>query len=190
SKSLKNFITVKDLLEKEISGIVIRYLLLSTHYRKPFDYNQKSLDDAQKSIEKFYSLFDENDFELYKKSDSKKGLFIEVLKELSEDLNVSKAFALLHEKVKEVKKENNQDLKYQFLQSLDLLGLIDENFFKNSEKNSLDEINQEYVESQIQMRIKAKQEKNWALADEIRKNLLSLGIVLEDSKEGTLWKKL
>src|SRR3989338_816958 len=56
SKSLKNFITVFDLLQKGEKGIVIRYLLLATHYRKPLDFSEKSLHDAQKSIEKFYSV--------------------------------------------------------------------------------------------------------------------------------------
>lgn len=186
SKSLKNFITVKDLFDRGISGIVIRYLLLSTHYRKPFDYNQKALDDAKKSIEKFYSLFDENDLKSYSKTEKKEGLFLEILKELSDDLNTSKAFALLHEKFKEIKSGNNQNLKNHFLQVLDFLGLMDVNFFgKKSESNNVDE---SYINSQIDLRIKAKQEKNWQLADQIRKDLLEKGIVLEDTKDGTSWK--
>jgi cysteinyl-tRNA synthetase len=188
SKSLKNFITVKDLFDRGISGIVIRYLLLSTHYRKPFDYNQKALDDAKKSIEKFYSLFDENDLKSYSKTANKEGLFLEILKELSDDLNTSKAFALLHEKFKEIKSENNQNLKNQFLQVLDFLGLMDVNFFgKKTELNNIDE---SHINSQIDLRIKAKQEKNWQLADQIRKDLLEKGIVLEDTKDGTSWKNV
>jgi cysteinyl-tRNA synthetase len=187
SKSLKNFITVRDLLDKGVSGIVIRYLLLSTHYRKPFDYNPKALDDAKKSIEKFYSLFEANDLESYSKSEQREGLFLEVLKELADDLNVAKAFALLHEKTKEIKSENNQNLKNQFLQTLDFLGLMDVNFF--DKKVELTDIDEAYINSQIELRIKAKQEKNWQLADQIRKDLLNKEIILEDNKEGTSWKK-
>jgi len=187
SKSLKNFITVKDLLEKGVDGIVIRYLLLSTHYRKPFDYNQKALEDAKKSVEKFYALFDENDLKSYQAGAHKKGLFLEVLTELSDDLNTSKTFALLHEKAKEIKHENNQDLKNQFLQVLDFLGLMDVSFFK--QKNNLSDVDESFVNSKIEQRKIAKQEKNWALADQIRKDLLEKGIVLEDNKDGTFWKK-
>lgn len=190
SKSLKNFITVQDLLEKGVNGIVIRYLLLSTHYRKPFDYSQKALDDAQKSLNKFYSLFDESDFKSYQESadEKKEGLFLEVLKELSNDLNVSKTFALLHEKAKEIKSENDQASKIQFLQVLDFLGLLDVSFSNKS--NNLDGIDESYVNSQIELRSKAKKEKNWALADEIRNELLEKGVVLEDGKDGSSWKRL
>ena len=60
SKSLKNFITVYDLLSQGISGIAIRLMLLTSHYRKPFDFNAKALSDAQKTIEKFKKIIDES----------------------------------------------------------------------------------------------------------------------------------
>ncbi len=186
SKSLKNFITVKDLLDKEVSGVVIRYLLLSTHYRKPFDFNQKALDDARKSVEKFYSLFTAADLKSYVRNDFNNELMTEVLAELASDLNVSRVFALLHEKVKEAK-NGNSDLKAQFLQTLDFLGLFDANFL--DAKNSVD-IDENYVNAQIELRAKAKAEKNWALSDKIRDDLLKMGIVIKDSKEKTTWELL
>ncbi|NBV06598.1 MAG: cysteine--tRNA ligase [Proteobacteria bacterium] len=187
SKSLKNFITVRDLLDQGFAGITIRYLLLSTHYHKPFDFNQKALIDAKKSVEKFYTLFDESELKSYQSGKYKEGLFFEVLQELANDLNVSKTFALLHEKAKEIRTENNQNLKNQFLQTLDFLGLLDVSFF--TKKNSSD-IDEAYIATQIELRIKAKQEKNWALSDQIRDDLLKIGIALKDSKEGTSWQKV
>jgi len=180
SKSLKNFITVRDLLDQGISGIVIRYMLLSTHYRKPFDFNQKALDDAQKSIEKFYAVLDVN---LLKAAKNKKPSD-EILQCLSDDLNISKATALLHEMVKKIKSENAQKDKEELAAALDFFGLADERFFEK--KSALDE---NYIQLQVDLRLKMKAEKNFAKADEIRKELLAQGVVLEDiSKEKTIWK--
>ena len=187
SKSLKNFITVRDLLEQGNSGLVIRYLLLSTQYRKPFDFNQKSLDDARKSVEKFYALFNENDLRSYTLGGYKEGLFLEVLKDLSDDLNTAKVFASLHEKAKEIKASQDQNLKNQFLQTLDFLGLFDANF---SAKKDLTDVDENYINQQIELRIEAKKEKNWALSDQIRDDLLKNGIALKDSEEGTSWQKV
>lgn len=184
SKSLKNFITVRDLLDQGVSGIVIRYLLLSTHYRKPLDFTDKALDDAKKSIEKFYSIFNEQDLKSYVSGVNKEGIFFEVMWELSNDLNVSRTFALLHEKVKEIKTENDQNLKSQFLQVLDFIGLFDVNFFDKQQKTNVDEV---YINSQIELRNNAKKEKNWPLCDKIRDDLLKIGISLKDTKDGTSW---
>ena len=198
SKSLKNFITVRDLLDQGVSGIVIRYLLLSTHYRKPFDFTQKALDDATKSVEKFYSALasfekgggcqqswqteDLNRASIF----IKEGLAHQVLEYLADDLNISKAIAALHEAVKEIKTNNNPQLKKEFIASLDLLGLIDVNFFSKKEVVEEDI----FVSEQIELRLKAKQEKNFAKADEIRNSMLAQGIVLEDVAGGkTTWKK-
>lgn len=186
SKSLKNFITVRDLLDKGVSGVVIRYLLLSTHYRKPFDFNQKALDDAKKSVEKFYALFSAEELKSYKTTKYDGALFSEVLEELANDLNVAKTFALLHEKVKEIKHNQDQALKAQFLQIIDFLGLFDDKFL---DKKSDSDVDESYILSQIALRTKAKAEKNWALSDQIRDDLLKIGITLKDSKDGTSWHR-
>jgi cysteinyl-tRNA synthetase len=193
SKSLKNFITVRDLLDKGISGIVIRYLLLSTHYRKPFDFNQKALDDAQKSIEKFYAVLESFNFKNLSEEgfsslvQKDEGLAQQVLKCLADDLNISKAIALLHEAVKEIKSKNDEVLKQEFIATLDFFGLADEKFL--TQKNSSTKIDENFINTQIALRLQAKQEKNFAQADEIRKNLLALGVVLEDVAGGkTIWK--
>lgn len=191
SKSLKNFITVKDLLDQGVSGVVIRYALLSTHYRKPFDYNQKVLEDAKKSIEKFYSIFTADDFidnKLAASASDDSAFMQKVIEYLSDDLNISKTIAYLHEITKEVKINNNLKSKQDFAQVLDFIGLLDLNFF--AKKSDISEIDESYINSQIELRIKAKLEKDFAKADEIRKNLAAQGVILEDvSKEKTLWKR-
>jgi cysteinyl-tRNA synthetase len=184
SKSLKNFITVKDLLDQEISGVIIRYILLSSHYRKPFDFNQKVVEDAKKSIEKFHNLFTKDDLKKFLEI-SNNPLLEEVFVYLSDDLNMAKVFSLLHEIAKKIKEENNYDLKLQLLQILDFLGFLDVNFF--DKKLSSNKIDESYINSQIAIRIQAKAEKNWQLADKIRDDLLKQGIVLKDSKDSTSW---
>jgi cysteinyl-tRNA synthetase len=181
SKSLKNFITVRDLLDQKISGTVIRYLLLSTHYRKPFDFNAKSLEDAKKSLEKFHSVINEKDV------DSVVELPKEILSDLADDLNISKTTAFLHDLTKRIKSNDDGNLRAQMVRCLKFLGLFDADFFQKKVEVEIDE---SYVDEQILLRLKCKKEKNFAQADEIRNELLERGVVLEDiSRDETIWKR-
>jgi cysteinyl-tRNA synthetase len=175
SKSLKNFITVRDLLDKGENGLAIRYLLLAAHYRKPLDFSQKTLDDAKKSIAKFYAIFDESDLKKPIKQENG-ALMVQILQFLADDLNMSKVFALLHEKNK------NKD---EMLQALDFLGLLDVNYFA-AKKGDIDE---NFIISQIEARKQAKKDKNFALSDQIRADLSEKGVIIEDRPNGeVIWK--
>jgi cysteinyl-tRNA synthetase len=135
SKSLKNFITVYDLLSQGISGIAIRLMLLTSHYRKPFDFNAKALSDAQKTIEKFKKIIDESFILFESQLDPKQkfNLFCDknfisndIIESLCDDLNFSKTLAILHDLVKNVK-NNSSDITPRkiLISSLDFLGLIE-----------------------------------------------------------------
>ena len=183
SKSLKNFITVRDLLDKGVSGVVIRYLLLSTHYRKPFDFNQKAVDDAQKSIDKFYSVL--KDSPNLEKTKMEGDFAEKILGHLSDDLNVSKVMASLHEALKSIK-SGKDELKASFIATLDFLGLLDINLLESANESGVDEA---LVEEKIALRIQAKKDRDFATADSIRDEMLAMGIVLEDVAGGkTIWK--
>ncbi len=104
SKSLGNFITVRDLLHKNTEGVVIRYLLLSTHYRKPLDFNDKALSDAKKAIDKFYNVINFSEIAQIDKSKYQNPFLQDVYKALCDDLNSPVAFAILHKIVKDIKK--------------------------------------------------------------------------------------
>ncbi len=198
SKSLKNFFTVFDLLNENISGIVIRYLLLSVHYRKPLDYNEKALAEATKIIDKFYLAIDDESLNYCQKNqlECQKLLDIKLIEALSDDLNISKVIALLHELVKEIKNSSNQQsklsLQLKLITALDFLGLFSISYFKKIKSPfSASEIDENYILNQIELRKKAKDEKNWALADQIRLDLLSKNIILEDkSNNQTIWKEI
>ncbi len=187
SKSLKNFITLNDLLSQNISGAAIRLMLLNTHYRKPFDFNQKAINDAQKTLEKFYSFIDFSSINPLKIAESP--LFQEILLHLSDDLNISKALASLHNFTKQIKQESSAEMRSELFHALNFLGLIE--YPKNSEKANKNDDLKDLIEKKIATRIEAKKSKNYAKADEIRKELLEIGIALEDvGTDKTLWKKI
>lgn len=172
SKSLKNFVTVRDLLDKDIRGSVIRYLLLSTHYRKPLDFNEKALADAYMAMEKFHNS-------VLSAKCSVLSVPNIIIEHLSDDLNISKVIAELHRMVK-----NNE--REELMAALQFLGLFDDQFFNKKDNSDIDE---EYINSQIALRLKYKQEKNFAKADEIRQELIRKGVVLEDVLGGkTVWR--
>ena len=194
SKSLKNFITVDDLIKAGINGSTIRLMLLSSHYRKPFDFNQKALQDSQKTLEKFHEIFNEESLDKILENQSNKPS-PEILNFLADDLNFSKVLAFLHSQLKALKENKSQQKLTDFIINLKFLGIFDKKFIKNnidkstfniasaSENKSLEnnaKIDINFIENQIALRQKYKSEKNFAKADEIRLKLSELGVVIED----------
>ncbi|MDA7705627.1 cysteine--tRNA ligase [Rickettsiales bacterium] len=185
SKSLSNFITIADLIDKNISGIIIRFLLLSTHYRKPLDYTKKALTDATKSIEKFYSILNKDSFLLPKYDNP---YLKKIILSLSDDLNSPLAFSILHSLIKDYKSSDKKDiLQSNLIEILDFLGLLDKNYFNKESKNNIDE---SYILEKIAERKVAKENKDYNKADAIRDELLAQNIIIKDSKDGTIWQEL
>jgi cysteinyl-tRNA synthetase len=167
SKSLGNFITVRDLLDKGVKGEVIRYALLKTKYNEPLDWNEKLLSDAKKELDGLYR-------KLAIKDSRYAGSFIE---ELRDDLNTPKALSLLHISEGEGLKEMGA-----------LLGILQQpvDIWFKGESGEQDGD----VQSLILARIAAKKAKNWAEADRIRNELKAQGIILEDRPDGTTdWRR-
>jgi cysteinyl-tRNA synthetase len=194
SKSLKNFITVDDLIKAGINGSTIRLMLLSSHYRKPFDFNQKALQDSQKTLEKFHEIFSEESLDEILENQSNRPS-PEILNFLADDLNFSKVLAFLHLQLKELKANKDSQKLTDFTKNLKFLGIFDKKFIKNnidkstfntasdsenksSKNNTKIDIN--FIENQIALRQKYKSEKNFSKADEIRLKLSELGVVIED----------
>jgi len=166
SKSLGNFVTVRDLLDKGQKGEVIRYALLKVKYNEPLDWNEKLLGDAKKELDYLYRKLNE-------KSESFSGSFYE---ELYDDLNTPKALSLL------LMSEGSQ-LKA----AGKVLGILQQDpelWFKGGAEVGTD------VQPLIDARIAAKKAKNWAEADRIRDELKARGILLEDRPDGTTdWRR-
>ena len=168
SKSLGNFITVHDLLSRGVKGEVIRYALMTTRYNEPLDWTEKLLSDAQKVVDRLYRQGSGI-------RDQGSGIDEEVLNALRDNLNTPKALALL------------QKLEGGALQaSARFLGLLQQSpdsWFKGDGEDVA------WIEEQIAARDTAKKARDFATSDAIRDALKTKGIVLEDSPQGTTWRK-
>ncbi len=188
SKSLGNFFTVREVL-KQYRPEIIRFFILSSHYRSPLNYSDEQLDDAGAALTRLYNALRgieitdatidtdyENRFKQAMDDDFNTPVALAVLFDLARDLNKAKESAL------ETVAKLAATLK--FLGGL--LGILqnDANVFLQGGSQDLD------IEQQIQARIDAKKAKNWALADNIRDDLKTLGVILEDAPNGTtLWRR-
>ena len=173
SKSEGNFVTVRDALDK-FNGEVIRYSLLSGHYRSPIDFSFEGLKESKLALDRLYRSSEGYDFD--------NNIDEEFSIALSSDLNTPLAISRLHELAKESNKGSitaGQLLK----SSSRLLGLLN---FENSKwliQNL--EIDEQNIEKMISERNIARQERNFELADKIRDKLANMGISIEDSKNTT-----
>ena len=185
SKSLGNFITVKDLANKNTPGDVTRLLLVSTHYRKPLDFNDKALDDSLKTINYWYRSIEGLELEAHDTD-----LPADFLSALLDDMNTPLAIKIINDYAKSIFKASSKKEKIiiasRLLCSARFIGLMAEPIAKWFSP----EIDEELISKSIALRKEAKINKNWSLADKIRSDLLELGIVLEDKQDGsTTWKK-
>ena len=200
SKSLGNFFTARDILD-QYSAEALRLLFVQSHYRSPLNFSRELIESAQKGTEKLNNLArvllegvnnsdgTSVDFDF----DKFYNLFADTM---DDDFNTSQAVAVIFDFVREVNKvvAENENINsaffvkaHEFIQATaeTVLGII---HFENLEQkdNSEDDA---WILEQIELRSKAKAEKNWQLADEIRNSLAEKGIILEDSKSGTTYKR-
>jgi cysteinyl-tRNA synthetase len=179
SKSLGNFITIHDLL-KDWPGEVIRFTMLQTHYRQPINWTLAGLRESQKSLDHWYALT----------AEAAPGyLCADVLDSLLDDLNTPKAFAGLHELRGEAAK-GAKPAAACLKASAQLIGLLQQSSSEWSkfhpESSAVDEA---MVINSIAARNAARAAKNFKEADRIRDELRSMGVELEDTKDGkTNWK--
>ena len=195
SKSEGNFYTLRDLIEKKCSPSAIRYTLISTHYRSKLNFTFDKLDESQKCINKLREL--KRRFDLIENGmvaedgvnkTSVENMLSDFSEKLGDDLNISGSLGVLFTWVNEMFSgldQNKIDYKYAqsalaALKKIDsILGVIYED----------EEIESSEIIELIGKRNRARDDKDWDAADAIRKELDSLGVVLEDTPEGTIWKK-
>jgi cysteinyl-tRNA synthetase len=187
SISIGNILLIKD-VNDQYKGEVIRYLLLSAQYRQSVDWSEDSIHKAQKTMDRIYATL-RSHIEVKAKI-SKENIPDKLIQALDDDLNTPIAFAVINKIAKNLANattENDKELfKSQLLSIGDLLGL----FLEDPEqwfKSNTDQVDVEKVEALIKQRNLARDNKDWAKSDEIREELSSLNVVLEDSSEGTRW---
>lgn len=198
SKSLGNFFTVKDVL-KRYDSETIRFFLVSTHYRSPIDFSDRELDSAGNSVKRVYTTLKSINDVLSKgvRNESGGKEFLLRIKECEEkfgegmedDFNTSEAVAAIFELVREtnIYIEGNpaRDCLVLAVDKIREMGNV-LGLFQREIKEDVSE----FVEAKIKERENARQNKDFALSDKIRDELKNMGIVLEDKKDGTRWKKL
>jgi cysteinyl-tRNA synthetase len=183
SKSLDNFIEVSDILT-DFPGEVIRYLMVSNHYRSPLDWTQQRLHEAKESLTRLYrSLIGFN---------KNTGLTtLEIMQHLEDDLNTPSALAFLHNLANRINSESDPEQK-QKLQNLlytngEFLGLFNS---KAEQWFAVDVNMDDAIMQMIKQRNNARINKEWTIADQIRIELNSMGVFLEDTPTETKWRKL
>lgn len=192
SKSLDNFFTVRDLLKK-YDAEVIRHLLIASHYRSPINYSQQSMGQSIAALERLYSALQGLDI-AGAKSLTNSRIEKAFHQAMDDDFNTAEAFGVLFDLAKEINKEKAQgsDLAGQLGALLVKLGAIlgllqqePEAFLKNDVEGELDPAE---VDALILARKQARENKDWAKADEIRDRLAELKVIVEDGVDGSSWR--
>ena len=189
SKSLGNIVYINDLLKK-YNGEVLRLVLLSTHYRQPLNWSKKSILQSQKMLDKMYRTLYQIDGEVSKEAVSPPK---EIIKALCDDLNTPQAIGklnILFNDFQHAKGKQKNELLSQIMSGASLLGLLNqkpENWL--GYQNEMDSKDLKEVEKLIMERDKYRSEKNYKMSDQIRDELTALGIEIEDSPQGTKWRK-
>ena len=177
AKSQGNILKIKD-FRKKISGQVVRLALMSAHYKQPLDWNEKLINNCQNTLDKWYRIY----------SPEIKDVDIPdaILKPLYEDLNTPGYIANLHQLYEKASKGQDQDI---FISACKFIGLFNEDSKQwDSFKKNKASISEEEIKKMIDLRNKARENKNYKEADEIRNKLLDKGVLIEDKDDRTLWK--
>ena len=185
SKSLGNVRTVRELLDQGHRGETIRFVILSTQYRKELNWTEAGLREAKAELDRLYVALFGGDGA---RADGPPEAF---MRALEDDLNTPLAIASLHELATEINKAPSRRKKYEIRAKLraagEVLGILqkDAQFWLQS---GTAKIGANLIEQLIEQRNAARKAKDYEKADSIRKELATHGVVLEDGPDGTFWR--
>ncbi|UCD36604.1 MAG: cysteine--tRNA ligase [Nitrospiraceae bacterium] len=214
SKSLGNFFTIKEILDR-YEAEVVRFFLLSTHYRSPIEFSDAHLNEAELSIDRYYTtVIRMNDFiEAPGQADSNtapeeleelvSSLTTKFRSAMDDDFNTASALGSLFELIREVNRfldrkpsgpaaaglvSGARDILAEVGGVLNIFNRTPREWYSALMRVKHIDLSEEELQSRISERQRARENKDWAAADRVRDELAEKGVILEDRKEGTRWK--
>ena len=199
SKSKGNFFTVRD-IAAQYDLEIVRFFMLSAHYRNPVNFSDEMLNQAKAGLERLYNTKEKLEFTISNLQESamteqEKSLVAELdgfrtkfIDAMEDDVNTADAISVIFELAKFTNSNVNEKSSSEFAKKCldqfdELTGVL--NIVNKKQDDMLDE----EIENLIQKRVEAKKNKDFKLADDIRAELLEKGIILEDTRQGTKWKR-
>lgn len=188
SKSLGNFFTIREVL-KQYPAEAVRLFLLRTHYRSPINYSDAHLQEAKNALNRLYTVLRMTSPANIEGIDYKNNFYAARFREvMDQDFNTAEAIAVLFELASEINKTRDHTLAGYLKALASLLGLLQqdiESYFQEGQQA----LDHQAIEKLIAQRNSARAKKDWAQSDAIRDQLLNQGIILEDQKGITTWRK-
>ena len=210
SKSLGNFLMIKDVL-KSYHPETVRLFLLSNHYRSPIDFTDKAMDESSKGLDKIYALLERVEKKvgpIFLVQDVDPGIcWKHFCDAMDDDFNSARSIGIIFDTVRSLNRlldQHENNLSSEVTQTLqsgladirrtgEILGMFLEHptqYFDNKQTQILEQksIDHAVVAEMVEQREAARKSKNWEMADQIRKELVDMGISLEDRAGGPVWK--
>lgn len=187
SKSLGNFFTIREILD-EYHPETVRFFLLSSQYRSPINYSEDSLKEAQVKLERFYNAL--LNVDVASIADLENDYSVRFHAAMNDDFNTPEAIAVLFDLARHINKTTGTEqgqLAGQLRYLAGVLGCLQSDPQSFLQAGAGDEAG--WIEEMIEKRVTAKNNKDFAMADAVRDELLAKGIVLRDGPEGTSWSK-
>lgn len=196
SKSLGNFVTLHELLKTE-DGQSIRFFMSITQYRRPMQYTSVAFNDAKNNLKHLQNTYNNLIYRINNENNEVDDLFFnkiidecasDFIEAMNDDFNVQNGISVIYEMSKKINiyleksSVSKKSLKYAKKQFLNLMSIFGVDFVSDNSSNK-------WIDDLILKRNEARKSKNYKLSDEIRDTLLSKGIVLEDTPQGTRWRK-
>ncbi len=178
SKSLGNFLTIRELLDKW-PGEVLRFNMLRTHYRQPIDWTVKGLEESWKTLDDWYWVVGDTKGDRISNA---------VLAALGDDLNTHQVITVLHG-LRNKAQSGDENARNELAWSLRMLGFLNESAAQwAARRQSNADVDAGKVQSLIDARTAARAARDFKESDRLRDELAAMGVVLKDSKEGTTWE--